>query len=221
VKWFRKREVRLPTPAGCLVLAAAAVLLAIAVLRSVYPFLSAGSPVENASLLIIEGWIPDESIGEVLAAWSSGQRIVTAGGPIPFGGDLLEQNTYAEVTAVRLQQAGADPADILCAPAPPAVSDRTWTSALAVRRRLEKEGLHGVPCNLCTFGAHTRRSLYLYRKAFGSDWSVGAVPLETGEYDLQHWWTGSLGFKHVLSELLSWVYTQCTFWKYTPPESSL
>lgn len=221
MKWFRKREVRLPTPAGCLVFAAAAILLSIAVIRSIYPFLSAGTPLENASLLMIEGWLPDESLDAVLADRTPEQRIVTTGGPVTFGGDLLEQKTYAEVTAARLQLAGADPESVLCAPAPDVACDRTWAAALAARDLLEREGLRGMPCNLYVLGGHTRRSLYLYRKAFGEDWPVGAVSLETDEYELQRWWRSSLGFKHMLSELLSWIYTQCTFWKYTPPEPEL
>jgi hypothetical protein len=111
---------------------------------------------------------------------------------------------------------GIKPENILCASAPEVSCDRTWASALAVRRLLDKKGLHGTPCNLYALGGHTRRSLYLYRRAFGENWPVGAVSLESSEYDLERWWSSSLAFKHIINEWISWIYTRCTFWKYTP-----
>jgi hypothetical protein len=216
VKLFRKREIPMPTRAGCLLFGAAGIFLLVAAARSVYPFLAPGSPISNAKLMIIEGWLPDEVLLQALEQRRPGQRIVTTGGPVNFGGSLLEQKTYADVTAERLIQAGADPAVILSAPADDVVSDRTWAAALAVRRVLDDAGLHTEPCNLYTFGAHARRSRMLYRAALGSDRPLGTVVLDSGEYDFRRWWAGSLSFKHVVGEAVSWIYTLCTYPKYKP-----
>lgn len=221
MKFFRKKELWLPTLPGfalMVCLLAGVVGLGASVL---YPFLSFNNPRTDVSLIIVEGWIPDALLSSVVALRQPGQKIVTAGGPIQFGGNLFEEKTYAEVSASRLRIAGEHPENIICAPAPPTASDRTYTSALAVRKVLEEQGLYGQSCNLYTLGAHARRSLTLYHAALGTDYPIGVVSLESSEYDLSHWWRSSMAFKHVLSEFVSWVYVKCTPWKYDREQSGV
>ena len=85
-----------------------------------------------------------------------------------------------------------------------------------MRRALEERGLFGRPANLYSLGAHGRRSCLLYRFAFGPEAPLGVISLESEEYDLRHWWKSSEAFKHVMTELMSWFYVQCTRWKYSP-----
>jgi len=179
-----------------------------------YPFLAQHHPVPNAEIIIIEGWLPDAELKEAVKGIQPGQLIVTTGGPVIFGGILFKGKTYAEVTAERLCLLGLDPEKIICTPAPDVRSDRTYASALAARDALKQRGLLGKSCNVYSMGAHSRRSFYLYKLAFGADYPIGIISIESQEADLRHWWRSSLAFKQVLGELTSWIYTLFSSCKY-------
>ena len=179
-----------------------------------YPFLAQNDPRPNAVITIIEGWLPDAELQGAVKAIKPGQLVVTTGGPVIFGGILFKGKTYAEVTAERLCLLGLNPERIICAPAPEVRSDRTYASAMAARAVLAQRGLFGEPCNIYSVGAHCRRSFYLYKLAFGKDYPIGIVSLDSQECDLRHWWRSSLAFKQVLEEFTSWIYTLFSSCKY-------
>ena len=204
----------MPTVWGFLLIFLLLGLLGSGLLRQLYPFLAQNRPLPQPELVIIEGWLGDEELAAVFNSFESETRFVTTGGPVAFGHSLLKEKTYAEVTAARLRLLGASPQSILEVPAEDVACDRTYASALAVRRALEEQGLLGRPANLYTLGAHSRRSFFLYRRALGRDVPLGVVSLDSEEYDLRHWFRNSLAFRHVMSEWIAWLYIQCTFWKY-------
>ena len=214
MKLVRKKEVWRPTIFGYAILLLLLGGLGCIAILNIYPFLAQTVPQSSAEILIIEGWLSDAELSEAAKAAGPGQLIVTTGGPVNFGGSLFKGKTYAEVTADRLYLMGTAAEKILCAPAPDARCDRTYTSALAARSALVQRGLFGKPCTVYSVGAHSRRSLYLYKLAFGTDYPVGIVSLEGQECDLRHWWRSSLAFKQVLGELTSWIYTLFSSCKY-------
>jgi hypothetical protein len=214
MKLFRKKEVWMPTGQGCLLLILLIAGLLYGVTIRLYPFLAQHHPVPNAEIIIVEGWLPDAELKEAVKGIQPGQLVVTTGGPVTFGGGLIKEETHAEVTATRLRLMGLSDEKILCAPAPAVQYDRTYASALAARDGLKQRGLSGKSCNVYSLGAHSRRSLYLYKLAFGADYPIGIVSLDSQEADLRHWWRSSLAFKHVLGELTSWIYTLFSSCKY-------
>jgi hypothetical protein len=214
MKLVRKKEVWVPTWQGFSLLFLLSAVLFSGVLVYLYPFLAQNVPQAEAGICIIEGWLPDSELQELSARLPAGSIVVTTGGPVTFGGSLLKEKTYAEVTAARLRLFGLSAEKILCAPAPDTLCDRTYTSALAAREALIRHGLFGKPCNIYSVGAHSRRSLYLYKLAFGENYPIGVVALESQEYDLRHWWRSSLAFKQVLGEFVSWIYTLFSSCKY-------
>lgn len=214
MKLFRKKEVWRPTIWGSLLLMLLFGAAGCVAVFGLYPFLAQTDPKPDARIIIIEGWLSDAELQTISGRISAGHLVVTTGGPIAFGGNLLKDKTYAEAAAARLRLLGLDPEKILCAPAPETQRDRTYVAALAAREVLKQHGLLGKPCNIYSLGAHSRRSLYLYKLAFGADYPVGIIALESREYDLRHWWRSSLAFKHVLSELIAWIYILFSSCKY-------
>lgn len=212
MKLLRKTEVRVPTRQGVLLIFLLISALGFGLISGLYPFLALNRPLPQADLIILEGWINDAELETLVGGLQPGIQMVTTGGPILFGGSLFDEKSYAEITAVRLQKLGVAPEAILTAPAPATAKDRTYASALAVRDRLEEQGLLGRPANLYTLGAHSRRSFFLYRRAFGSSAQLGVVSLDCSEYDLHRWWRSSLAFRQLLSEAIAWFYVQCTRW---------
>jgi len=204
----------IPTRQGAVLIFLLLVLLVFGAGSCLYSLLSPTNPHPDPSFLIIEGWLPDSAIEEIITRRHPGQRIITTGGPITFGNSLIEQNNYADLSVARLLVAGERAENILSAPAPLAKVDRTYASALAVRRVLEEQGLYGQACDLYSFGPHSRRSLYMYRKALGRKYPIGIVALESTEYDMRRWWANSHAFKTTLGEVLSLTHAYCAFWKY-------
>ncbi len=214
MKLFQKTEVYRLTLWGVLLVFLMIGLLAAGACFRLYPFLAQTRPQPQAELLIIEGWIEDSALAAMHSDADSNTLFVTTGGPVKYGVSLLKEKTYAEVTTARLRQLGVSPGAILTASAPDTVRDRTYISALAVRRALEEQGLFGRPANLYSLSAHSRRSGLLYRFAFGPEVPLGVISLDGEEVDLSRWWRSSLAFKHVMTELMSWLYVQCTRWTY-------
>jgi hypothetical protein len=214
MKFFRKKAVWVPTFPGLLVLVVLFVLLFLTLASGLYPFLVLNNRLPDATVMIVEGWMNDDELADALFLADSNTLFVASGIPIEYGALMLQVETSAHLTAARLEAAGIPAQRILIAPAQRTQRDRTYMSALAVREKLKEAGLSGTPANLISVGVHSRRSFFLYRRAFGPDAPLGVVALECRSYDQRHWLRSSMGFKAVVTELISWTYTQCTRWKY-------
>jgi len=214
MKLVRKTEVWRPTRWGFLLILMLLTILGLGLSRGLYPFLAQHRPLPQADLVIIEGWMPDAELIRMFEGLEPGALLVTTGGPIKMGGSLLDDKTYADMSATRLRKLGVPAESIVSAPAPDVDTDRTYASAQAVYRVLEERDLVGLSANLYSLGPHSRRSFFLYKKVFGAEAPLGVVSLESEEFDLRRWWRSSYAFKSLLTELTSWFYVQGTRWKY-------
>lgn len=214
VNLFRRKEVRVPTAQGWLLLTAGFCLLAALFVAGLYPFLAVQRPHPSAGLVLIEGWLCDRQLGQVVSGRRPGQKFVATGCDFEIGTQLLPYKTYADITEARLLAAGMLPDEIVTTPALGVTRDRTYASAKAARAALEKAGLFGVPVTIYTSGAHSRRTLLLYRHAFGAAYPLGIVALDPVEFPPARWWRYSEGVKHVLMEAIAWVYARLTVFSY-------
>lgn len=209
VKFAHKKEVWIPTWQGFFLLFMLFGGLFYGVTNQLYPFLAQHHPVKNAEIIIIEGWLADAELKEAAKFIRTGQIVITTGGPVLFGQKILQYDNYAELGTARLIAFGIPAETIITIPAPDTQRDRTYVSAQVTRRRLEELGLFGKSANLYTIGAHARRSYLLFHRVFGKDYPIGVVAVEPPGYHLEHWYRYSAGVKHVLTELISWIYAQC------------
>ena len=200
---------------GWLVLFLVIIILGLMCVFKLYPFLALSAPRADAEIAIVEGWLNDDELNVVCSMVPSGTLWVASGGPLELGADLFGESNFAELLARRLVARGVSQDDIVVASAPRALKDRTFTSAQAVYAALQRRGCHQMSANLYSVAAHSRRSFFLYRSVFGFEAPIGVVSVEGEGRDYAHWWRGSLTFKHVISELISWCYTQATWWKYS------
>ncbi len=96
-------------------------------------------------------------------------------------------------------------------PSPVKYRDRTFGSALALRRWCGANHRQITAFNLVTLGPHARRSRLLFEKAFDDKARVGIISIENREYDPAHWWRYSEGVKEVVSEGVAYVYARFFF----------
>jgi uncharacterized SAM-binding protein YcdF (DUF218 family) len=97
-------------------------------------------------------------------------------------------------------------------PAPLVRQDRTYTSAVALRRWMEREGTVPAQLNVVSSGPHARRTRLLFEKAFGPNTTVGIIATPVEDYDPDRWWATSAGVRAVVDEVVAYFYARCLFW---------
>lgn len=194
-------------PAKILVVLFALVLLAVGFVASLYPFLSPNHPA-NSPVVVIEGWIADAPLAELLA-WAETNNVTTfylTGGPITTGSWLAPWKSYPEMTLARLQALGVtDRYAVRAFPAPETRKDRTYVSAVTLRNALAPDGIPSS-FTLATEAPHLRRSAHLFRRAFGDACEIGTLPLTPTDFDANDWYLTSAGVRTILSETLALPY---------------
>jgi hypothetical protein len=207
----RRAALRL-TWRGRAVLLLVAIVAAVAVVRGLYPFLAANEP-KSGGVLIVEGWVPDYTIGEAVAEFRRHpyEVLVVSGGPIEKGAPFSEFKSYAEFGAAVAVKLGADPAKTHAVPAPETRQDRTYVAAVAVREWLRQRGPVPARVNVVSLGPHARRSWLLHEAAFGGLAEIGVMAVEDRGYDGSRWWTSSSGFRAVTGELIAYLYARLLF----------
>lgn len=185
--------------------------------RHAHQFLALSKPV-TADILVIEGWIPDYALDEAVLELQKGvyRAIVTCGGISKDGWNVVPKYTYADWAAARLRHRGLTNA-VIAVPCRVERADRTYHSALAVRRWCETNGMPVVAINVVTVGPHARRSRLIFEKAFANRLKVGVLALEDRDYDPKRWWASSDGARQVVGELIAYLYACCFFFPQDSP----
>jgi uncharacterized SAM-binding protein YcdF (DUF218 family) len=199
----------------------AVVLLAIyAVVLNVHPFLAVTHRV-NAKILVVEGWIDEYAIRAGADEFKTGdyERIITTGGPVPgSGGYTNDYNTFASVGARRLKAAGLADESVQMVPSHVIGRDRTYSSAIALRRWLRDHNMPLRSLNVVAEGAHARRTRLLFQKALGNDVRVGIISIPNPDYDAKHWWRYSDGVREAIGESIAYIYAKLLFYPSTSLE---
>jgi uncharacterized SAM-binding protein YcdF (DUF218 family) len=208
--FFTRKQCLVPTLWGWLSLTVAGAVLIIVVLLTLDPFLSPTHP-SGAEILVVEGWIPDYALDSAAALFrrSSYSRIVVTGGVLEQGSYLKEYRTYADLGAATLRTIGIPDSQVIAVPAPFSRKDRTYVSARAFEPWIKAHGISSF--DLCSLGAHSRRSRYLFQKAVGDGIPAGIISLEDAGYNPKKWWASSLGFRTVTGELIAYLYVRLIF----------
>ena len=206
-----KKETYILTVYGWLALCGTVIALSFFGLWQIYPFLAYHNPID-ANVLIIESCVPDYALKEAISEFEDGgyKFFITTGGPLEKGSYLAEYKTHAELAAASLKKLGVSEHQIIALPTPHVLKERTYASALEVRKWLLKHPYFKT-VNLFTLGVHARRSYYLYRKTLPSKIELGAIAVVPKDYNPEKWWTSSAGVRRVISEEIAYLYFRF-FW---------
>jgi len=96
-------------------------------------------------------------------------------------------------------------------PAPKVNQDRTYASAMALRRWLKDHGIAVSKVNVVSMGAHSRRTRFLFQEAFGDSARVGIIASYDSQIDTRYWWRTSQGFRGVTAEIIAYAYVRLLF----------
>lgn len=202
----------LPTWRGWLLLFVILGMLCGGLTISVYPFLATNDP-RPGDLLVIEGWAPDYMFEAAIREYEQHpyKQLIVTGGPLEKGSALTGYGTFAEIGFATFQKMRPDLRNVFAVPASGVRKDRTYASAVALRRWLKERGQLPARINLISAGPHSRRSRMLFQKAFGNEAEIGVIAMEDQSYDPERWWASSQGFRIVSGEVIAYLYARFLF----------
>lgn len=209
---WRRRSCPVPTWQGSLLAFLLFAVLTVTTVPKFHQFLALNRPLERG-ILVVEGWLPDYAMEQALEHYRTGRytAVYVTGGPLEYGGPLSEYRTYAEAGAAILTKLGVDTNRLFAVPAPKVRQDRTYASALELKRWLASHHTEVHDITVLTQALHARRSCLLFAKAFGPGVQVGSIAIDAESYDSDKWWKSSQGVRGVISETLAYIYARVFF----------
>ena len=199
---------------GRLLVAAVVLLSGVLFLKGVHPFLAVTHR-EQANVLVVEGWVSHYGIDAAIQEWKAGHydRVFTTGGPLEGAGDSTSiYNTEAYQSAELLIKAGMPTERVQSVPALYVGRDRTYNSALVLRKWLNENDMQLKSFNVMTMDAHARRTWLLFQEAFGQSARIGIISIANPDFDANHWWRTSEGTREVIGETIAYIYARFFFW---------
>ncbi|NNJ71337.1 MAG: DUF218 domain-containing protein [Kiritimatiellales bacterium] len=206
------KPVRRPTWRGWLLIAMLLAGLLLVLFMNIYSFLAPEEP-PYEGVMVVEGWIHDFALDEAAAMYRNGNysHIACTGIPIEIGSYLIEFESLAHMTALRLRKLGIPKDDIIVAVADEQKKDRTYLSAVALREAFIGHNIQASKIHLVTTGPHGRRSRLLFQKALGKEYQVGITCLPDAGYEPEKWYAYSRGVRSVIEELIAYLYAKLFF----------
>ena len=119
-----------------------------------------------------------------------------------------------------LKRTGAPDSLLVSVAAPPTDYDRTYATAVAVRKWLAQQP-EGMPAaiNVLSESTHARRSRLLYQKAFGDKVLVGVIAARRDGLNAHSWWKDSSSRNFTLAQIAKYLYARLFFWPKSADES--
>jgi hypothetical protein len=215
--FFCRRSCLVPTLRCWVVFCLAIAILLTVAFRGLHPFLAVNDPVPDG-LLVVEGWEPDYGMEKAIEEFKTNhhEKLYVTGGPVDYGRYLTAYKTYAELGAATLMKLGLESNFVQAVPAPRVRQDRTYASAVVLKKWLLEHQIKLTRIQLISEGPHARRSRLLFQQAMGKEVTVGVISVPSQEYDQRHWWRYSSGVRNVIGEGLAYLYARLLF---APPKS--
>ena len=198
---------------GRLLLLGLGLLAALGLFSGIYPFLAVTER-EDTDLLGVEGWVHQYGARGAVEEFIRGNyhQVFTTGGPVVGSGPYsIDANTGAWVGAAMVKRAGMPPDVVQMVPSRVLGRDRTYNSALALRRWLREHQLRPRSLNVLTEDAHARRTRLLFQMAFGEELKIGIIAVPSPDYEPRRWWTCSEGVREVIGESIAYGYARFFF----------
>ncbi len=186
--------------------------LAAAVVLEIHPFLAVTNPT-HSDYLVVEGWIHYSDFDLAAQVFRNGhyKKLLTSGVQRDSAIKPGSKDNYADYAAEQLKDFGVTDDQSQAVSCWVTHKDRTYNSALAVKKWFERNGIKITSIDVVSEGPHARRSRLLYQKAFGSGVHVGIISLQDPTYDPEHWWRSSEGVREVIGETVAYMYAKFCF----------
>lgn len=207
-RFFTKKSVFIPTKTSIISTAVFVIILFLLFVMNIHQFLSRNKPVLGDGI-IIEGWMPDYCLkftADLIKNKTTYKKIFVTGGPLEKGSYLKDFKTFADLGGLTLNKLSIPDTNICVVPAPYSKRDRTYTSAIALKKWLDSSGCSIHTFDVCSYSTHTRRSALLFQKVLGKKYKIGSISILQQDYDPKFWWKTSQGVRSVIDESIAYIY---------------
>ena len=216
IKLIEKRYTWSLTAMGWLVTICLFSLMVLTPLLYLHNFLALQRPLPNADVLVVEGWLSDQSLLKAIEEFKMGkyQLLVTTGLPLEKGYYLAEYKTFAQLTEATLLKLGFPANQLVAVPTKYVMKNRTMATALSVRKwLLNQTNLSVKSINIVSWGPHARRSWLIFQQVMQPEFSVGIIAIPPTTYDPARWWQSSEGFRVTVGEFIAYIYAKFINWQ--------
>jgi hypothetical protein len=181
-------------------------------LELLFPYyLTINKPIYG-EILVLDGQIPDYAIEEAIKLFNENnyQFVVTTGSKLPEGYYISGKKTMADLSKATFLALGFDSTKVIALPTKFVARNRTFNSANTLNEWLNEYHPNIQSVDVFTIGCHARRSWYLFKKALSNEVNVGIIAIEHPGYDINEWWTSSIGSRTVISETIAYFFVRIT-----------
>jgi len=198
---------------GRIILLVIVVVFLVVLQHGIYSFLAVDNPT-SSGFLIVDAWLPDYGLKQAGAVFERAkyEKLITSGCTSEETEDREFPAGDVIWAAEKLKKIGIAPRLVQPVPCSETRKDRTYNSALAVKKWCDKMGLTVRSIDVVTKAAHARRSRLLYQKVFGNKVNVGVIGIQDRTYDPARWWQYTVGVRQVTWEGNAYIYTKFFFY---------
>ena len=207
IQLTKRTECRRLTLQGWLCVLVSLLIIGLVFFKSIHSFLAVSKPV-RADILVVDGLLTGYAYDTIVKFIERDKYKYVIATGVDMNYVYTQEDGYnnAELSYKILLTKKIENCRIEKAPAYKVIKDRTFTSAITLRKWLLDNNLKDQSINLVTLGCHARRSLVLYRKVFKGERNVGVISIEDLSYDSDKWYKYSQGVRTVLSEVIGYTY---------------
>ena len=198
---------------GRIILLVIMLLMVLVLQHGIYPFLAVSSPT-SSGFLIVDAWLPTYGLRQAAAVFKRAryEKLITSGCTSEETEDPQFPSEDVRWAATKLEKIGIPARLVQPVPCGETRRDRTYNSALAVKKWCDNNGLTVRSIDIVTKAAHARRSRLLYQEAFGSEVKVGVIGIQDRDYDPAHWWRYTVGVREVTWQGFAYIYAKLFFY---------
>ena len=209
--FFNKHTVYLPKWWLVIIILVLMVGVTLVCARNIASYLAITQP-KHARYLVVEGWQDEYSLKQALELFQTSdyELLFTTGGP-DLRHIVPKYKTYAEQSAAFFVSQGLEQHKLIIISTSASAQDRTFLSAVMVRKWFEKYNISTHAIDVFTQGVHARRTQKLYEMAFNLNSDVGVYASKPVGYSLSAWWDTSAGAKSVITETAGMIWVTCCF----------
>jgi len=169
-------------------------------------FYAVNEPLDNADILVVEGWLDDRQLIEAMVIFdkSEYQVLITTGTALNQGYYLSEYKDWATLAKSSLLAMGMPDDQLISVPAVSVSQERTLNSAKALSKYLDSTEYRSL--NIVSSGMHARRTWSVFQSVLGNKYKVGVISLDDRSYGIDAWWKSSKGVRDFISESIKLSY---------------
>jgi hypothetical protein len=178
----------------------------VAFIMTVYRFLAVSSPA-GQGILVVEAWIPSQSLREAARVFQSGsyRYLVVVGSQVNASDN---SRNYADLAADDLEKLGLAKNKVVRIAMPYQSVNRTFATAKAFKGWVLSSAVGTCCIDVYTVGVHARKSWITFRAVLGNTYQVGVIAGPETSCNPKYWLMSRRGLWLVARNLSGYLYTR-------------